>query len=61
MEPATIWQPTSGNGEMGQQGTFDLITLSGNFLVTLLGSKIILDTSIYSIIPATTWIEDNGI
>lgn len=60
-EPVTIWKPTSGNGEMVQQGLFDLITLAGNFLITLTGNNLILDTSIYSIIPPTIWIENDGL
>lgn len=59
--PSSVWQPTSGNGEMRQQGTIYLITLSGAFLVTLSGNNLILDNSTYSIIPPTIWEENDSI
>lgn len=59
-EPVTVWQPTSGNGEMSQQGLVNLITIGGRFLTTLGGLYLILDYSVYSIIAPTIWAENDG-
>lgn len=59
--PATIWQPSPGNGEMGQGGDENLATLSGLQLVTLSGNSLVTLLSTFTPTPSTVWTEnDNG-
>lgn len=60
-EPITLWQPTSGNGEMSLMTALFLTTLSGNQLVTKTSSNnLITGTSKFTQIPVTTWLTNDG-
>lgn len=58
--PVTIWTPTSGIGEMGSLGGANITTLSGVDITTLSGVQLVTQTSTYTNIPATEWVEDDS-
>lgn len=59
--PATIWKPTDGNSEMGQSDSANITTLSGLLITTLSGLDLIIAPGTSTLIPATVWIENDGI
>lgn len=59
--PATIWRPTSGNGEMGIAGDDSITTISGLLLTTLSSRQLITLTSTYTPLPATVWTENDAL
>jgi hypothetical protein len=58
--PVTIWQPTSGNGEMGASGNVNITTLLGVLITTLSGVQLITDLSTYTPIPTSLWAENDA-
>lgn len=58
--PQTIWQPTSGNGEMSIGSEEPLETVSGLELVTVSGDNIVTTESVFTQIPDTIWTEDDS-
>ena len=58
--PATVWRPTNGNAELGNGGTANLTTLSGDNLVTLAGDQLITLDGTETVLPATEWVESDG-
>lgn len=59
--PVTIWQPTSGNGDMSIGSEIDIDTLSGLGIVTKSGLQLVTKDSVFTQIPSTVWIEDQDL
>lgn len=60
MEPATIWQPTGGEGEYSSTGNPNLGTESGVDLLTESNANLIEEDSSFSGTPVTTWSSADG-
>lgn len=59
--PATIWKPSSGNGEYGLGTNDDIIDPSNNFLVDPSGNQVVSTDSTFTQVPRTEWTEDNSV
>lgn len=59
--PTTIWMPASGNGEMSLGSEIDIDTLSGLGIVTKSGLQLVTKDSVFTQIPATIWVENQGL
>lgn len=59
--PVTIWQPTDGNSDFSYSGVNSIVDTTGTNLVDTTGVQIV-DTGVtQTMIPATTWTEDDAI
>lgn len=59
--PATVWSPQSGSGEMSNSGGAAITTLSALNLITLSGNQLVTLESIFTPTPATVWEEDDSL
>jgi len=57
---ATIWRPTSGNGEAGQSDDALFITEANDYLVTQDSNNLQVEAGSYTKLPATVWVESEG-
>lgn len=58
--PATVWQPTSGNGEAGNQGVVLLTTEDDVVITTESSIPISLEYATFDQLASTIWTEDDG-
>lgn len=59
--PVTIWRPTDGNSEFSIGTTSAIVDTAAVALVDTTGIAVV-DTGVdQTIIPATTWSEDDGV
>ncbi len=59
--PVTIWRDPDGLTEYGSEGVNDIVDTLGNNLVDTVGNQIV-DTGVTAtLIPSTTWEEDDSV
>lgn len=59
--PVTIWQPTNGLSEIGDEGEHYVVDPSAFYLVDTAGFYV-TDTGVMdNLIPATIWTEDDSV
>lgn len=59
--PASIWRQTDGNSEASNPGVSEIVDAAGAFLVDASGNFIADSGSVLTLIPSTTWAEDNSV
>lgn len=60
MEPATIWQPNSGEGEYTSTGNPSIDTEAGFDIITEAGLNLIQEDSSLTQVPATIYTQADG-
>lgn len=59
-EAATIWVPSSGEGEFTSGSVNNIVDASGNQLADSSSNLIADSGGIFTPVPATTWTENDG-
>lgn len=59
-EAATIWSPTSGEGEFTSGSSLDIVDSTGNLLVDSSTNNVADSGNIFNPVSATVWATNDG-